>query len=75
MWITLLKKIWWVNFIVITLWCQRIRQAPDENGEGIKGSLRVTFFTKNFSNVDKNVEKFIKINLCSTYHKRIFVSH
>jgi hypothetical protein len=49
-------------------------QAPDENGEGIKGSLRVTFFTKNFSNVDKNVEKFIKINLCSTYHKRIFVS-
>jgi hypothetical protein len=28
-------------------------QAPDKNGEEIKGRLRVTFFANIFSNVDK----------------------
>tara|TARA_R110000868_G_scaffold111977_2_gene301903 strand:- start:1420 stop:1557 length:138 start_codon:yes stop_codon:yes gene_type:complete len=38
-------------------------QAPDENGEGIKGSLLFIFLLNFLVMWINNVEKFIKINL------------
>jgi hypothetical protein len=39
----ILKKIWKVLKVAVTLWCQRKGQAPDENGGEIKGRLLFIF--------------------------------
>ena len=70
MWITFLKKItiiikkiWKVLKVAVSLMCQRKRQALDENSEEIKGRLPFIFY----------VDNFFKKNLDGMKTRRIFV--